>query len=163
MITFLPPVIIWCITITFLSSAIVSHMSASPLYMIWALCHALLIQVLIPRQAVITLSPGGVQAMQALIPKQAVLSPSQEGVQAVQVLFPMTGSVCPPSQEWVQAVQMLIPRQAAITLSPGGVQAMQVLIPRQVGSNNPQPRSACNAATHSQAAIDWLEVSQTID
>ena len=45
----------------------------------------------LPRQAVLPLSQGTVQAMQVLIPRQVALTPSPicwEGVQAVQVLFP---------------------------------------------------------------------------
>ena len=47
------------------------------------------VQVLFPRQAVLTLSPGIVQAMHAFIPRQAVLIPlGQEEVQAVQAKNP---------------------------------------------------------------------------
>ena len=120
-------------------------------------------QLLIPRQAAITLSLGGVQAMQVLIPRQASLVP-QPGRRAGSAgTHSQAGSISPPSQKecrhslpgrqhqsprW-EGVQALFPRKAAsvpLARSAGSAGAHS-----QAGSANPQSRrSASNAGAHSQ-------------
>ena len=89
--------------------------------------------MLIPRQASLSLNPGGVQA---LIPRQAtelvtpplVCKDSQVlGLPAGDCSSGFQGDLS-LSQGGMQVVQVLILRQAVLSLSPGGVQA---LIPRQ--------------------------------
>ena len=85
--------------------------------------------MLIPMQAALSLSPGGVQA---LIPRQAaeLVTPT-----LVCKGSPVSGLPAGDSSGFQGdlslsqgGVQVLIPRQAALSFSPGGVQA---LIPRQ--------------------------------
>ena len=62
-------------------------------------------QALIPRKAVVTLCPGGVQAMQVLIPRQvALVPPTKKDCRHSQA-----GSATPSWEE--QAMQVLIPRR----------------------------------------------------